>query len=96
MISEDFFAMLKPGDSVLIVNEWDEEGLSKENENGEMDHWLGKSMTVRDSIDTYYEPYVQMIEDQEEGVFGGGWFWNRFCIEKILNKEPAIGIEELI
>ena len=99
MIEEDMFSTIKPGDIVLIVNEWDDEGRCKENEDGNMDHWLGKIMTVKEHEPrtyAYEEPFLKMVEDQDEGIFGGGWFWNRYCVERILNKEPAIGIEELI
>jgi len=98
MISEKAFQNLKPGDSVLIVDEWDLDGLCKENSFGEMDHWLGKKMTVKSAAyNDGDNPTVQMEEDSEEGIFGHGWYWNRFCIKKVvIATSDIVGLEELI
>ena len=101
MISESDFDSLKPGDKVKIVDAWlpKEErfhawGPCNENEEGKMDHWLGKVMTVREVSN--FSNDVRMAEDIHEGVYTDGWYWNRYCIDKILGKEISIGLEELI
>lgn len=100
MISESDFDSLKPGDKVKIIDAWlPKEGhrarsLCDENEEGRMDHWLGKIMTVRRvNISTNT---VSMVEDANERIRADGWYWNRYCIDKILGKETLIGLEELI
>ena len=60
------FNALKPGDKVRIVKEkrggnWNNEGL--------MDKWLGKVMTVRTIGD-----FITMEEDRNEGLHGWAWF----------------------
>lgn len=104
MISESDFDSLKPGDKVKIVDEWlpkedeyDVWGPCGENENGEMDCWLGKIMTVKE----HSGREILMEEDDGENhhVWYGeptGWYWNRYCIDRILGKETSIGLEELI
>lgn len=101
MINEFDFESLKPGDKVKIVDAWlpkeDEDGAwgpCNENEEGEMDHWLGKVMTVREVSN--FSNDVRMVEDIHEGIYTDGWYWNRYCIDEILGKETAIGLEELI
>lgn len=99
MISESNFNSLKPGDKVKIIDAWlpeedDEWYPCNENEEGKMDHWLGKVMTVRGVCN--FSNDVRMVEDIHEGVNADGWYWNRYCIDKILGKETSIGVEELI
>ena len=101
MISESDFDSLKPGDKVKIIDAWlpkegedDAWGPCDENEEGRMDHWLGKVMTVREV--NIFSNDVEMVEDIHEGIYGCGWYWNRYCIDKILGKETSIGLEELI
>ena len=103
MISYTLFESLRPGDKVKIIDAWlpkkDESyalGPCNENINGEMDHWLGKIMTVKSHLGSS----VRMEEDSEENWHGygepTGWYWNRCCIDEIIGKETAIGLEELI
>lgn len=101
MISESDFYSLKSGDKVKIVDAWlpkeddeDDCGPCNENEEGKMDHWLGKVMAVREVYN--FSNDVRMVEDIHEGVNADGWYWNRYCIDKILGKETSIGVEELI
>lgn len=63
----------KIGDKVRIVSEWGEG--CYQNQDGEMDKWLGKVMTVRDVGSTLYE----MVEDIEDNKWGG-WVWTENCI----------------
>ncbi len=65
----------KVGDKVKIVDAWT--GLTNENSDGEMDKWLGKTMTIRDNSGYNY----RMIEDLEDSCTFGGWYWNKHCIE---------------
>ena len=62
------------GDKVRIVSEWNSG--CNQNGAGEMDHWLGQVMTIREITTTgsYY-----MEEDQHEH-YGDGWIWNDNCI----------------
>lgn len=61
------------GDRVKIVDRWDDN--TYENADGLMDKWLGKIMTIRRVARDY-----RMVEDIDEND-GGGWFWNKHCIE---------------
>ncbi len=62
--------MYKVGDRVRIVDHRTE-GM---NDDGEMDKWLGKVMTIRRVNKLLDNPY-KMEEDQDE--FGGdGWYWD--------------------
>ncbi len=61
------------GDRVIIVNHWVKG--CKENDQGMMDHWLGKEMTIRSRNESGY----RMVEDMKEHV-GNGWIWNDKCI----------------
>ena len=88
MISEAQFDALIPGDKVQIVSSW--HPFSEENKFGYMDKWLGEIVTVRE----WSGDRIQMIEDQGENY--GGWYWNRFCIERVLPDVSAIGVDELI
>ena len=103
MISESDFDSLKPGDKVKIIDAWLPKkdvsyalGPCNENINGKMDHWLGKIMTVKSRLGSS----AHMEEDSEENWYEygkpTGWYWNRYCIDKILGKETSIGLEELI
>ena len=62
------------GDVVRIVSNWNEH--CGQNSEGRMDHWLGKTMTIRDMNDSEYK----MEEDRDEN-YGCGWYWNDWCIE---------------
>lgn len=65
------------GDKVKIVSKWTVD--TNENSDGEMDHWLGKIMTIR-KINSDGDEYYIMEEDKGE-TFGNGWVWNKHCIE---------------
>lgn len=62
----------KVGDKVRIVSEKVGEHW---NDNGLMDKWLGKIMTIRKLSDEYYK----MVEDEDD--WGCGWFWFEYMIE---------------
>ena len=57
--------MYQVGDKVRIANKrgphWNDEG--------KMDKWMGKIMTIRDINDMFY----RMEEDKDEHL--GGWYW---------------------
>jgi len=72
----------KPGDRVRIVSMWMPGSFY--NHEGQMDHWLGKVMTIRelDGIGTY-----RMCEDKNE--YGGeGWFWFPNMIAGLAQPQP--------
>lgn len=58
----------KVGDKVRIKNRRGENW----NTEGEMDHWMGKIMTLREE---YYDKTWHMEEDKRENC-GLGWFWD--------------------
>lgn len=75
---------LQPGDRVRIVSErlganWNEEG--------RMDHWLGKIMTVRTAAAVCIRS-VHMVEDQEEYGDGRGWAWFPHMIDCVIMEDP--------
>lgn len=74
---------LSPGDKVKIVDEWCDG--CWQNSNGDMDHWLGEIMTVRE----VYKPddCVLMEEDIHECYGGGGWHWYSPAIDYIVEPE---------
>lgn len=61
------------GDKVRIVSSWNNN--TNENDEGAMDHWLGKVMTIRG----YYCGMYLMKEDVGESG-RDGWLWNDACI----------------
>lgn len=68
------------GDRVKIVSEWDD--YTEENSDGQMDHWLGQVMTVREIRGNR----LKMVEDKDE-LNGDGWYWNVFCIDYVIPHE---------
>nr|DAH41757.1 MAG TPA: hypothetical protein [Caudoviricetes sp.] len=60
-------AKYKVGDRVRIVNH----RTSNMNDGGGMDKWLGKTMTIKTVLPFGYF----MVEDREDGFFGG-WYWD--------------------
>lgn len=67
------------GDRVRIVSRWPSG--AGQNDCGEMDHWLGKTMTIR-RVNSLYNTY-KMVEDQGEFV-GEGWNWfERMIVGKV-------------
>lgn len=78
---------LKPGDRVKIVDEWTD--MCMASSLGEMDHWLGKVMTVR-SVNSVY---AMMIEDEGEceGQYEGHWYWFEPAIDCIVSR--SVGSE---
>lgn len=70
----------KVGDKVRIVSEWGKG--CHQNCDGEMDKWLGKTMTIRE-INCWGD--YRMEEDKNEAV-GNGWLWNNACIAGLANK----------
>lgn len=60
-------AKYKVGDKVRIVNR----RTFCMNDDGGMDKWLGKTMTIKTVLPFGYF----MVEDREEGFFGG-WYWD--------------------
>ena len=79
MITQNEFFELKPGDQVEIVSSWAEDDSCQQNLEGAMDCWLGSVMTVASRYGTHN---VHMEED------AGLWFWNCFCIERVVTDEP--------
>lgn len=63
------------GDKVKIIDQW-VDGCCQ-NIDGEMDKWLGKTLTVRNIFST---GHYLMVEDAKE-CNGFGWDWNDNCIE---------------
>lgn len=94
MISEELFYSLKVGDKIKIVDEWPPHHESH-NVFG-MNKWLGKVVTVRETriANIWGDPvYLHIHEDKHNG---GGWYWNRYCIDEVLTCYSAVGLEELI
>ena len=69
------------GDRVLIKKKWES---GHQNRDGEMDHWLGKIMTVRSHSSL---ERLRMDEDHEEND-GFGWSWDIGDIEGKVVEEP--------
>lgn len=94
MISEELFNSLKVGDKIKIVDEWPP---NHEAHNVfSMNKWLGKVVTVRETMiaDIRDGPvYLHIHEDKHDG---GGWYWNRYCIDEVLTYYSTVGLEELI
>lgn len=72
-------AKYKVGDRVRIVNRRAE----RMNIFGEMDKWLGKTMTIRKLLFSGY----QMMEDNGEHL-GEGWFWDDGMIAGLAEAQP--------
>ena len=69
---------LKPGDMVVIVDQWPRPKDGPQNPHGKMDKWLGQIMTVRRAGPRD----VQMEEDQNEY---GGWYWYPEMIDRVFD-----------
>lgn len=84
MITHDEFKSLQPGDRVRIVSSWT---TGQQALGGEMDHWLGKIMTVKYGIKNNA---VRMVEDEGERSFASvdysGWFWYQDMIDEIIDE----------
>lgn len=78
---------LKPGDLVKIVDRWCQG--CEENSEGKMDHWLGKTMTVRRVVidEPWYRSHVRMEEDRTERRTypEDGWLWYPAAIECVVD-----------
>lgn len=61
------------GDKVKIVELDALKKCARVNRDGAMDHWAGKTMTIR-SIN-YDARYYSMQEDKQERPIHGGWWW---------------------
>ncbi len=72
-------AKYKVGDKVRIVNC----RTFQMNDNGGMDKWLGKAMTIKELEDNGY----RMLEDRNE-YFGNGWFWDDDMIAGLAEPMP--------
>lgn len=70
----------KVGDKVRIVSEWGKG--CRQNSDGKMDKWLGKTMTIRKVTP---HDYYLMEEDKTERD-GTGWRWFDACIVGLANK----------
>ena len=70
----------KVGDKVRIVSEWGKG--CRQNSDGKMDKWLGKTMTIRKVTP---HDYYLMEEDKAERD-GIGWCWFDACIAGLANK----------
>ena len=76
-------AQYKVGDRVRIVSEWNNK--CYQNYAGLMDHWLGKTMTIKSWDGDVY----QMEEDVGERGEGYGWYWYPAAIAG-----PAVNVEK--
>ena len=65
----------KVGDKVVIVKN----KVTGMNNSGEMNHWLGKTMTIKRITESQYLHY-KMVEDSSDG-FGDGWSWSDNMID---------------
>lgn len=84
MITHDEFKSLQPGDRVRIVSSWT---TGQQALGGEMDHWLGKVMTIKYGL---RGDAVRMVEDEGERTFAeesnySGWFWYEGMIDEIVD-----------
>lgn len=76
---------LKIGQKFKVVDEWNEEAKLLINNEGKMDKWQGKIMTVRDINDLLFGNY-SAEEDRTEND-GKGWCWHYSMIDwKATNK----------
>lgn len=85
-MTQEEFNTLKPGDKVRIVKEklwhdWDNEGL--------MDKWLGKVMTVRGIVRTFYSTIYILLKEDKDEFNGHGGQWLPEMIECKVEDEPA-------
>jgi len=76
---------LSPGDVVKIVDQWGR-GCC-ENPYGLMDHWLGKTMTVRK---LYEGKYAYMEEDKDDRMGCDGWHWFADAIDYVVLRAEDI------
>lgn len=83
------FRQLKPGTKVRIVDK----RTDYMDPSGEMDHWLGKIMTVREMVFVGGGYSAKMVEDIDE-FEGDGWYWDAEMIahEVAANTEYNINI----
>lgn len=81
---------LSPGDRVRIISDWSL-GDGSQNRGGQMDHWLGRVMTVR-RINPRRADVFMVEDDGENG--GDGWYWSGALIE-CLEDEPEYPEQEL-
>ena len=82
-MSEENKMRYKVGDKVRIVSKWGEGCCNSQN--GGMDKWLGKVMTVRYVGITIY----RMVEDTEDNK-SGGWVWTENCIEGLAGENKIV------
>ena len=94
MISEELFYSLKAGDKIKIVDKWPEHNIAHNVYS--MNEWLGKVVTVRKTMVTDVQGNPQYLKINEDQECNGGWYWNRYAIEKVMHPVHIIGLEELI
>ena len=82
-MSEENKMRYKVGDKVRIVSKWGEGCCHSQN--GEMDKWLGKVMTVRYVGIKLY----RMVEDIEDNEWGG-WAWTENCIAGLACENKSV------
>ncbi len=73
----------KVGDKVRIIEKW-VDGCCQNNE-GRMDKWLGKVMTIKQVERGHYF----MVEDQKDRGYYG-WAWNDNCIAGLANNHKIV------
>ena len=83
-------SLLVPGAVVRIVDSWDQ--LTSEHAwqapGGQMDHWLGRTMTIRYTPDDKSDltAWYGMKEDVRAGERGGsGWVWQQDGFAEIVS-----------
>lgn len=69
----------KVGDKVRIVSELGKG--CRQNRDGEMDKWLGKTMTIRKVT-----PHHYYLMEEDKNDVTNGWVWNEACIAGLANK----------
>ena len=85
-------ADLHRGDKVKIVDEWG--GNIGQNNQGLMDKWLGKTMT----IDSIHDSYACMLEDVGDPPGWGRWAWYERMIDYVIPvyEPPKMSEEDIL
>jgi hypothetical protein len=76
----------KVGDRVRIVSKR-VDGMNRE---GEMDKFLGKTMTIRELVSICTVTFYKMLEDKNENLFSIGWNWTDDMIAGLADEREFI------